>query len=55
MAFDLMSQKSKFSRADTVVSKLTETSTKTKKSTLADIADRIKQDQESMYRKMTGI
>jgi hypothetical protein len=55
MAFDLMSQKSKLSRADTVVSKLTETSTKTKKSTFADIADRIKQDQESMYRKMTGI
>jgi hypothetical protein len=55
MAFDLMSQKSKFSRADTVVSKLTETSTKSKRSAFANIADRIRQDQEAMYRKMTGI
>jgi hypothetical protein len=55
MAFDILSQKSKFSKAETVVSKFSELSNKTKKTTFSEIADRVRQDQESMFRKMTGI
>ena len=55
MPFDILSQKSKFSKADTVVSKFSALSNKTKKTTFSEIADRVRQDQESMFRKMTGI
>ncbi len=55
MAFDILSQKSKFSLAETVGSKFLALSNKTKKTAFTEIADRVRQDQESMYRKMAGI